>query len=76
MSALLPLAKAFHALASGLQLQGERAGEDGDDATDRLLTHMSRAVTWAADDLGRQAKAEASGPAFGDRPQPAKARRP
>jgi hypothetical protein len=74
MSALIPLAKALHAIASGLQRQGERAGEDGDDATDRLLTHLSHAVTWAADDLGRQAKAEASGPAFEDRLQPAKAR--
>lgn len=61
MSELLGHAKALHAIASGLQRQAERAAEDSDDANDRLLTHLSRAYTWAADDLGRQSREQATG---------------
>lgn len=68
MSALIPHAKALHALASAFQYESERIASS-DPPLSSLLIGLSIAYSHAADDLGDQIRKEASGPAFEDRPQ-------
>lgn len=61
MSALLGHVATLYALSSAFIEQGEKAGDDGDDQTDRLLTSMGHAFKVAAEDLGEQMKAGCTG---------------
>lgn len=59
MSHILDHARAMRVLGEALIAQGEQAGLDLDDATDRLLTNMGRAHIAASDRLIGEAAADA-----------------
>jgi hypothetical protein len=77
MSTLLAHAKALRALGDAYAKVAEEMLEHRgpDDSAARVINGMCRAHRFAADALEAQARADASGPSFEDRPQPQKGRR-